>query len=365
VVDQDTFDSDRINLPMQQGDQLLVGALKVLRELPPVDVPSGLLPPMLVDALDDIELRDTRGRSVDARDAVTAADLDSLRDALRDLPECRTAAEQMAGLIAQLRRPIVGDVPVVFVSQLARLDAIKRLVRAMCDDAQACVAAYNAAVQLHPGAGVPQLTQSIGGGMRMVELPLWVVMRSSETAIRERVYYDIDAGQLIKADWREIDIERDLVLPRALMLTALMRTAYCDLFIHGTGGGVYDRITENWLHAWQGEQLAPMAVVSANEYLAFDAPVADRDELKHAIWFAHHLPHNVDRNLDENNLSNDDAKLIAIKRDILAQIGTPTQRIPVPLGNQKSGSVPQEGKNNSPVENGDPYLQAFFVKKFT
>ena len=64
---------------------------------------------------------------------------------------------------------------------------------------------------------------------------------------------------------------------------------------HGTGGGVYDQVTERWWSDWTKEDLAPKAVVSADVYLPFDVPVATRDELHRAVWFEHHLPFNVDR----------------------------------------------------------------------
>ena len=39
-------------------------------------------------------------------------------------------------------------------------------------------------------------------------------------------------------------------------MTGLMRLAGCDLFIHGTGGGAYDLVTEEWLGSWMGWTLA-------------------------------------------------------------------------------------------------------------
>ncbi len=82
-----------------------------------------------------------------------------------------------------------------------------------------------------------------------------------------------------------------------LLLTALMRSRFCELFVHGKGGGVYDRITEQWWRQWRGdaEVLAPMTVASADAHLAFDVPVTDREALHRARWYRHHVPYNVDR----------------------------------------------------------------------
>jgi hypothetical protein len=61
-------------------------------------------------------------------------------------------------------------------------------------------------------------------------------------------------------------------------MTGLLRWAGCDLFIHGTGGGVYDRVTERWFAAWLGERaLAPANVVSATRLVDFGfAPIDER-----------------------------------------------------------------------------------------
>ena len=62
------------------------------------------------------------------------------------------------------------------------------------------------------------------------------------------------------------DGEAMLLMPRALLLTALVRLGMCDLFIHGTGGLIYDRVTEQWFADWLGQaegSIAPMIGVTA------------------------------------------------------------------------------------------------------
>jgi hypothetical protein len=67
--------------------------------------------------------------------------------------------------------------------------------------------------------------------------------------------------------------------PRAFLLTAISRLVACDLFIHGTGGGRYERVTEDWIGRWLGLRLAPMAVASATLRLPLGHLVADRVEV--------------------------------------------------------------------------------------
>lgn len=129
-----------------------------------------------------------------------------------------------------------------------------------------------------------------------VELPLWAV-RWNEP--RRRVFVDLADSEpvFVFDDGEFIDRNEFALLPRALLLTAVMRGYLCDLFIHGTGGLVYDRITEQWWGDWAGDVLAPMVGATADVYLDLDAPVANRADLTRAVWQKHHLPHNLDRAL--------------------------------------------------------------------
>ena len=120
-------------------------------------------------------------------------------------------------------------------------------------------------------------------------------------APRRRVYADLaDRRPLLTLeDGTPLGDDADLA-PRALWMTALLRRdpAACGLFVHGTGGGRYDRITDRWWAAWRGEPLAPVAVATADARLAFPGvAVAEPADVTRAVWFAHHLPHNLDRHL--------------------------------------------------------------------
>jgi hypothetical protein len=109
--------------------------------------------------------------------------------------------------------------------------------------------------------------------------------------------------------------------PRALLLTALMRADCSDLFIHGTGGAIYDQLTEQWIKTWLGRTLAPMTVVSADLHLNFDVPMAQARDVTRAKWWQHHLPHNLDRTL------NIDGPEITRKRILLQQMNDDRDRV--------------------------------------
>jgi hypothetical protein len=268
VVDQDVHEATTLDVPYVASDRIMVDRVGLAPQR--ADVPTGSHEPVLFTPEHPDLPR-------------------SLRDALRDMPTCESLAEQIAVALTRLRRPLMADMPILFAGQMGRLAAFSAMIDRMLDDPRRCILAYNAAVTANPDAGIEplQLTRE------HVEIPLWRVRRGEA---RQRVFADIadSRAMLVSADGSTI-ADRHELAPRALMLTATMRWACCDWFIHGLGGGIYDRVTEQWWQAWTGDMLAPMAVVTADLHLPLDAPVAESVDLARAVWYAHHLPHNLDR----------------------------------------------------------------------
>lgn len=302
VVDQDINDAWRLDVPYAQGDALKVRNATLAAQLP--GVPTGFQP--------TADPRHLKEQLASLGSPLTGA----LSEAMHDLPDCRTLAEQVAVVLARLKQPYAGDVPIMMTSDLAGLDVYESIVSRMFNDARRCALAYNNAVAAHPGAGMTPLAV----GRELVEMPLWAVAWDRP---RRRAFVDLaDTDPMfVYEDGQAIDRSTATLLPRALLLTAVMRSAVCDLFIHGTGGLEYDQITEAWWHNWANEQLAPMAGVTADVFLDFDAPVADRAELHRAVWRRHHLPHNLDREL------NLDGPAVQRKRDLIAHMDDDRDRI--------------------------------------
>ncbi len=119
------------------------------------------------------------------------------------------------------------------------------LVRAMREDPERCVTAYNSALHEDPRAARP---------LRAGELPLWSIASGE----RRPVMADDTA-----------DAQR-ILAPRAFLMTAIARAVLADCFVHGTGGGHYERVTERWMREWLGIELAPMAVATATLRLPLD-----------------------------------------------------------------------------------------------
>lgn len=307
VVDHDVHNPLALDLPVIRGRRLTSQTL----QLAPVKqgLPAACLPPVEMDqALATLESfeKSSRERS--------PARLDRLRQALTDLPAFETLGQQMAAVTTRLMRPWVGNTAILLTSQLHRLEGFRQILDDMMHNAASCISAYNAAVLAHPQAGIGPLAMD----QQFIELPLWLVRWDRG---REPVYVDITDSRplLVTADGREVKVDGSptgsFLAPRAMLLTALIRRYYARLFIHGTGGGVYDQATEAWWLKWKpGESLAPMAVVTADLRFAFDIPVATTADVQRAIWWLHHLPHNLNH---QSDLLNAQARALVEEKDQL------------------------------------------------
>ena len=290
VVDHDVLDPLRVDVPVIEDARLRVETLK-LGEANPT-LPTCVQPAVDLNTAINV-LHEAHERWGDA----LAADVQPLIDAIAMDADNTHASlgAQVAAWTARLMWPYCGDVPFVPASALLQTPPGRRMVEAMLHDAANCARRYNDAVAHSPQAGVPPLVVE----RERVELPLWCIQWNTP---RQRVFADLadSTPMLTLEDGTPIEDDSRWLAPRALSLTALMRSALCEMFVHGTGGGIYDRIAEQWWQAWRGETLAPMAVATADAHLAFDAPTARRDDVARALWYRHHAPYNADRLLDLN-----------------------------------------------------------------
>jgi hypothetical protein len=273
VVDQDSNDPSRIAFPARAEG----GLAKVLWKVPFQDggtasngfgdTPTAALPPLNASTIPD-------GASPAL--ACVETGLARIAESLRAHAREPNAASQVASVLRDLLAPYARPNDTLYGSQLFRLGVFPELIERMRSDPAACTRAYNAAVALHPHAHVRALIDEPG----RTELPLW---RMPEKPGQPR-------RPVFAADLPNIDPSH--LAPRALLMTAIVRLGHCDLLIHGTGGGLYDKITEAWLSRWlPGRTLAPTAVVTATRLLPFDIKPPSPEAIAKARWLAHHARH--------------------------------------------------------------------------
>lgn len=267
VVDQDESSHHVIRAPVRDGK----GLLRV-QDLRVCDEPAGGVPPASLPSFEARALRPTGAAFALPSVSWGAA---SITESLLSRRSEPTAARQVAGATFDLLESHATRPALLFASELADVASFATLVEQMAGEAPRAIGAYNEAVAAHPAAGITPLLAD--ASRRRWELPLW---RLQPGRPRQRVFSDEIASDGLLG-----------LAPRALMLTAFLRLGACDLFIHGKGGAIYDRATEEWIARWLGANLAPTVMASADVLLPFvEAGVTERDAAR-AVWRAHHARH--------------------------------------------------------------------------
>lgn len=195
------------------------------------------------------------------------------------------ASIECASEIARCEAPTL-----VFATDVARTSLMREMLGTMASDPQRCVSSYNSAAAAHPSARVAAL--ALGEDP---ELPIWRLAAAMGSPRRHA------RAAMLSGDRGAAAIAAGEFVPRALLLTGMMRLAGCDLFIHGLGGGGsggydeggYDAITARWLRDWLGKEIGPLAVASATLRLRMttDRPMITPSQVAHAQWLAHAAGH--------------------------------------------------------------------------
>jgi len=216
------------------------------------------------------------------------------------------SGQGIAGAVTAARRALEGPRPYLSlpVSRLARTGAFRRFVLSVAHQAgrfaavhNATLATYRAHYGIRTGAQpFPDLAVEPG----RIEIPFWLVAGGQ----RQALFIGADTTRFY-AGGRDVGpVARDPddpafaameVRPRALALTAFARLVVSDLFIHGIGGGRYDRATDAVVKAFYGVSPPAYATVTATLHLPFPAGAPLQDERHRLQRLLLDLQHNPDR----------------------------------------------------------------------
>lgn len=174
-----------------------------------------------------------------------------------------------------------------------------------------------------------------------VELPFWLLGQGVRTAVwAERadgggmrlssasgaVIADLpaDGGRAVDA----LVVSGALIAPKALALTLFARVFTCDLFIHGIGGGRYDRVTDGVCRRYYGIEPPAFVVASITMYLPLGGHIVSDEEIAAAKERLNRLEHNPDALLGELEFDSADeqARAVALaseKASLVAAISSP------------------------------------------
>lgn len=182
--------------------------------------------------------------------------VEAIRDAVNAHAGAANLALQMSLANATLLGGTVRPFAQVSATALLRTPLGARLIEAMRSDPELCRNSYNEALALDPRVARP---------LAVGELPMWSLAAGGRDAVR--------------ADTAPAE---ETLAPRAFLMTAIARLACCDLFIHGTGGERYERVTEAWIARWLRVPLAPMAMATATLRLPLDGYLPSRRTITRA-----------------------------------------------------------------------------------
>ena len=270
-VDHDAVNPGEVRFPVRNADGRLASGV---HSFAPIAGLTHDTPACSRDAFEPRAFRLPAGSMVEPVGVADA--LARMEQAFHRHAGSPTAAEQIAGVTRDLLPDGVTLGTTVFASRLQQTEVFRRVVDEARRDPRACAESYNRAIEANPKAGIRALR--IGDE---IELPFWSLR---EGAARVRVTSATLDGC-------------DSLAPRAILMTPLLRLAGCELFVHGLGGGEYERIGEAWIRSWLGDASgldapAPYAVVSADLRLQFAAGAPPTDEdVALARWRAHHARH--------------------------------------------------------------------------
>ena len=231
------------------------------------------------------------------------------------LDDAATRTEDLGQFMTAARRSYEGPAKSGYleapVSQIASLRSYLEWAASLLADAarfrevmNEALRSYRARTGTRSGA---QPFPDLDAQGELIEAPFWLLREGR----RERVWVRSDgalhAGEALEPVAPDVSpdtLQRlasagATLAPKAITLTFFARLFLSDFFIHGTGGGRYDRVTDAVITAYYGIEPPRFVVASMTLLLPLGAHVATADEVAVLQQALHRLEHNPDSSLDE------------------------------------------------------------------
>ncbi|MDH4138995.1 MAG: hypothetical protein OEV43_00290 [Coriobacteriia bacterium] len=200
------------------------------------------------------------------------------------------------------------------VTRLGRTEAFARFVSDIVVRAEEFAACYNSELGRYRRANrirtAAQPFPDLSVESAETELPFWAMGATSRGALSVARHGDTVVLLSDGAPLFEVPAQADAVAdalhdanvmlaPKALTLTLFARLFVADLFIHGVGGGRYDRVTDGVMRDFYGIEAPRYVVASMTMYLPLGGHIVTDEELAEARRRLQRLEHNPDSLLGE------------------------------------------------------------------
>lgn len=231
------------------------------------------------------------------------------------LPDSGNLAELLTFSRRRYEADAGTDYPELPVTLMAGSAAFARFVVHLAGNAAVFATAYNAELDAYRrqtrtrSKAQPFPDLEVRGGM--IELPFWRIADGVRSPVHAEVTADggvtfaTSAGPFLAVPSEPEDAvaalleSGEVLAPKALALTMFVRMFVADLFIHGVGGGRYDRITDGVIRRFFGVEAPAYVIASLTLYLPLGARIVEDSELSELKERINRLEHNPDAALGE------------------------------------------------------------------
>jgi hypothetical protein len=207
-------------------------------------------------------------------------------DALEQHAAAPSAAVQ-AALANQRVLATMGARPcaiTITTSSLMTTAAGQVVLDLMLRDPGACAATFNASLAHAPRAATPLAERG-----DQSELPLWLM---GKAGLRRRA---------TASSVREARSKGEPILPRAFVASGLLRLLL-SRFVHGIGGGAYERAGDAWWATWIGVRPGPFSIATTTELLPLRVAQVPSMDLFRRAWTNPELLDPTGRAVDERRM---------------------------------------------------------------
>lgn len=240
------------------------------------------------------------------------------------LPESGNLAELLTFARRRYEVDAGTDYPELPVTLMSGSAAFARFIVHLAGNAPAFAAAYNAELYAYRRQSrtrsKAQPFPDLEVGEREIELPFWRIADGVRSPVRVGIAAD---GGMTFATMHGAFLELpsepeaavaafmesgEVLAPKALALTMFVRMFVADLFIHGVGGGRYDRITDGVIRRFFGVEPPAYVIASLTVYLPLGARIVEEGELSELRERINRLEHNPDAALGEAEFASADER---------------------------------------------------------
>lgn len=258
--------------------------------------------------------------------------LDQAASSTQDLASCMTLTRRL------YERPAGTDYLELPVSRQCATQSYGLFSASLLLDAARFRAAMNAALgEYRRRTGTRSAAQpfpDLGDTDGRVDTPFWLLEGGTRRTVSVGDDGTLYAGESavaalgpnVETAASRLAAEGLVLVPKALALTLFQRLFVADLFVHGTGGGRYDRVTDAVIPAYYGVAPPQFAVASMTMLLPLGARLASAEDVAALEHRIHRFTHNPDQVLDEVEFDTLDEcqaaeELAARKRELVEAIG--------------------------------------------